>query len=163
MYGGENRPASVRRAQEALRRSVGRVETSTEDIVVSVHADVTPLEIQDAQLAKEIHQQDVRDYEARRSMRRDELERQGSFSYSRPKNVKPYFCRAVMAITTLVMVLEIQQNDWEFEPFKVNPMLGPSVQTLNDLGAKSTEKILEGQVTRLITPIFLHAGFIRKS
>jgi len=48
-----------------------------------------------------------------------------------------------------------------FEPFSINPMLGPSAQVLLDLGANYDVYILDnGQWWRFITPIFLHAGLI---
>ena len=47
------------------------------------------------------------------------------------------------------------------ELISVNPMIGPSAETLLSLGAKSTDYIVnEGQYYRLITPMFLHAGWI---
>jgi membrane associated rhomboid family serine protease len=42
-----------------------------------------------------------------------------------------------------------------------NPMLGPPGRVLDQLGAKDTPRIAYSyQLWRLITPIFLHAGFV---
>jgi len=43
---------------------------------------------------------------------------------------------------------------------KGNDMLGPGSDTLSFMGAKVESDIRAGQIWRLVTPIFLHAGFI---
>lgn len=58
-----------------------------------------------------------------------------------------------------LMIYEIIYNGG-FEPFSENPWFGPSLETLVDLGAKFTPKILAGEWWRFITPIFLHVGLI---
>lgn len=73
----------------------------------------------------------------------------------------PLFTYAVVFICIAVFVLEMGFNSWEFEPFKINPLYGPSVKTLDKLGAKDTEKIVdEGQIQRLFIPMWLHGGII---
>lgn len=48
-----------------------------------------------------------------------------------------------------------------FAPFGVNPMVGPWPDTLDMMQAKNAAALVyEGQVWRLFTPIFLHAGLI---
>jgi membrane associated rhomboid family serine protease len=48
-----------------------------------------------------------------------------------------------------------------FEPFDVNPMLGPKLDILLEMGAKDSALILQhNQWWRLITPVFLHLGVI---
>ena len=47
----------------------------------------------------------------------------------------------------------------QVEPMSVNPMVGPSVQTLISCGAQLTELITEcNQAWRMVTPMFMHAG-----
>merc|ERR1719397_1483514 len=36
-------------------------------------------------------------------------------------------------------------NGWRFEAFQLNPMIGPSLQTLFDCGAKDTARIQDGE------------------
>ncbi|XP_020105396.1 RHOMBOID-like protein 1 isoform X1 [Ananas comosus] len=48
-----------------------------------------------------------------------------------------------------------------FEPFSVNPLLGPSLRTLDKLGALNYAEVVEGgQGWRLIACIWLHAGVV---
>ncbi|XP_028779171.1 RHOMBOID-like protein 5 isoform X2 [Neltuma alba] len=50
---------------------------------------------------------------------------------------------------------------FSFQPFKENPLLGPSTSTLQNLGALQKELVVEdNEGWRLITCMFLHAGVI---
>lgn len=60
-----------------------------------------------------------------------------------------------------MMFTSIYLNDWSFEPISVNPMIGPSAETLLRLGAKDSYLIVTQQeIWRLASPMVLHAGLI---
>jgi len=74
---------------------------------------------------------------------------------------QPFFTYILMVICTAMLVISIWQNDWQIEKLSINPMIGPSAETLIKLGAKQTNAIVnEGEGWRLITPMVLHAGAI---
>ncbi len=60
------------------------------------------------------------------------------------------------------MIASIGRNDnWSLEPLSVNPMLGPSSDTLVEMGAKDSRLIVqEGQAWRVLSAMVLHAGLI---
>ena len=73
----------------------------------------------------------------------------------------PWLTYAFVVICSIVMIVEIGVNDWKIEPLSVNPMIGPSGETLIQVGARYTPKIVEeGEWYRLFSPLILHAGFI---
>jgi membrane associated rhomboid family serine protease len=52
-------------------------------------------------------------------------------------------------------------NGWQIEPLSINPMIGPSAETLIKVGAKQTSLIVqENEWFRLFSPMVLHAGII---
>jgi len=66
-----------------------------------------------------------------------------------------------MLVCTVCLILSIGVNDWKVEPLSVNPMIGPSAETLIKVGAKKTSLIVqEKEWWRLVTPMVLHAGII---
>lgn len=74
---------------------------------------------------------------------------------------QPIFTSILLLVCTGVLVVSIAFNGWSVEPISTNPMIGPSAETLIQLGAKYTDLIVnENQVWRLVTPMFLHAGLI---
>ncbi|CAK9009380.1 RHOMBOID-like protein 4 (AtRBL4), partial [Durusdinium trenchii] len=73
---------------------------------------------------------------------------------------KPWVCRVILLVCTVMLIVEFALNDWKAEPLNVNPTFGPSTEVLLDLGAKRTDLILDGDWYRLIAPIFLHAGVL---
>lgn len=74
---------------------------------------------------------------------------------------KPLFTYCLVGICTIMMIDAIRLNNWQFESLKINPMFGPSAEVLLHQGAKSTNEIVNnGEIGRLITPMFLHAGLI---
>ena len=60
-----------------------------------------------------------------------------------------------------MMIVEFGVNNWKVEPLSVNPMIGPSADTLIKLGARNTIMIVaDGEWYRLFAPLILHAGLI---
>ena len=60
-----------------------------------------------------------------------------------------------------MMFTSIYLNDWAFEPLSINPMIGPSAETLLRLGAKDSYLIVvQSEIYRLASPMVLHAGLI---
>jgi membrane associated rhomboid family serine protease len=59
------------------------------------------------------------------------------------------------------MVASIALNGWKVEPLDVNPMIGPSAETLIRMGAKDSYLIVvEKEVWRLLSSTILHAGLV---
>ncbi len=74
---------------------------------------------------------------------------------------RPFFTYFVLLFCTAMLIASIGVNGWKIEPLKVNPLIGPSAQTLIKLGARQTSLIVnEGEWYRLFTPMVLHAGVI---
>ena len=74
---------------------------------------------------------------------------------------RPFFTYFILLFCTVMLIASIGVNGWKFEPLYINPMIGPSAETLLKLGAKQSSLIVnEGQWFRLFAPIVLHAGFI---
>jgi len=67
-----------------------------------------------------------------------------------------------MLVCTVCLLVSIgMNNDWTLEPLNVNPMFGPSAQTLIAVGSKQTSLIVDkSEWFRLFTPMLLHAGII---
>ena len=74
---------------------------------------------------------------------------------------RPYFTCGVMMLSTIMMFVILGVNGWKFEPLTINPLIGPSSETLIACGARDTNLIVnEGQWFRLFTPMVLHAGLV---
>lgn len=74
---------------------------------------------------------------------------------------RPWLTYGLIMACSVMMFLEIAFNSWSVESLSTNPLIGPSAQTLSELGARDTAKIVEeGQWWRLFTPLVLHAGII---
>lgn len=84
------------------------------------------------------------------------------FDESRDKGLhsRPIFTYSVMALCTIMMIVSLGVNGG-FEPLTINPLLGPSSETLLKCGARDSNLIVnEGQWYRLFTPMVLHAGLV---
>lgn len=76
-------------------------------------------------------------------------------------NNRPYFTYLLFFVCTILMIAAIAVNDWTIEPLSVNPMVGPSAQTLILMGARDSKLIvIEKEVWRLVTSSFLHVSFL---
>jgi membrane associated rhomboid family serine protease len=86
----------------------------------------------------------------------------GDFEKARAKGFnRPFFTYFLLFFCTIMLVVSIGVNGWKVEPLSVNPMIGPSADTLLKLGAKQTSLIVnEGEWFRLFSPMVLHAGII---
>lgn len=74
---------------------------------------------------------------------------------------RPFFTYIILFLCTGFLLASIAINGWSVEPFSVNPMIGPSAETLVILGAKNSALIVEDkEVWRLLTAMVLHAGLI---
>ena len=62
---------------------------------------------------------------------------------------------------TILLIASIALNGWKVEPLAINPMIGPSAETLIRMGAKDSNLIVnEGEAWRLFSATVLHAGLI---
>ena len=74
---------------------------------------------------------------------------------------RPWFTYFILVVCTGVLIASIGVNGWKIEPMSVNPMIGPSAETLVKMGAKLTTLIVVGgEWYRLFSPMVLHAGLI---
>jgi len=73
----------------------------------------------------------------------------------------PYFTYLLVMVSTIMMIVSFWLNEWKFAPTNINPMFGPSAETLLRLGALESSRIVEdNEYYRLVAPIVLHAGII---
>jgi len=74
---------------------------------------------------------------------------------------EPWFTYVLIIVCTVMLIASFGVNDWMMEPININPMIGPSANSLVKLGAKQTSLIVnQGEWYRLFIPMFLHAGII---
>jgi membrane associated rhomboid family serine protease len=72
---------------------------------------------------------------------------------------RPYFTYTLLFLCTAILIATIAVNDWTIEPLDVNPMIGPSADTLILMGAKDSKLIVtKKQVWRLLSSAFLHVS-----
>jgi membrane associated rhomboid family serine protease len=85
------------------------------------------------------------------------------FEKSRDKGIhnRPLFTYGIIFLCTIMLFVTFAVNDWKIEPLNVNPLIGPSSDTLVKCGARQTNLIVnEGEWYRLFSPMLLHAGLI---
>lgn len=84
------------------------------------------------------------------------------FDASKKKGVnRPFFTYFLLVTCTIALIVSIGLNGWKVEPLDVNPMIGPSAETLIRMGAKDSYLIVyENQVWRLLSSTILHAGLV---
>jgi len=74
---------------------------------------------------------------------------------------RPWFTYLMMFLCTIMMVVTLGVNGWRLEPMTINPLWGPSSDTLIQCGARETNLMVNaGEWYRLVTPMILHAGVI---
>jgi membrane associated rhomboid family serine protease len=74
---------------------------------------------------------------------------------------QPFFTYFLLFTCTVALIVSIALNGWKVEPLDVNPMIGPSAETLIRMGAKDSYLIVhENQVWRLLSSAILHAGLV---
>jgi hypothetical protein len=73
---------------------------------------------------------------------------------------RKWFTYTVIAVCSVMLIVEFGLNDWKVEPLNVNPLIGPSAEAMVKSGARETNLIIEGQWFRLFTPLFLHGGIV---
>jgi len=74
---------------------------------------------------------------------------------------RPFFTYLTLIVCTGVLVTSIALNGWRVERLDINPMIGPSADTLLMMGAKQANLIVnEKEFWRLFSPMGLHAGAI---
>jgi len=74
---------------------------------------------------------------------------------------RPFLTYFIITSTTISFIASIGLNEWTIAPLKINPMIGPSAETLIRMGAKDSDLIVNHyQWWRLLATTFLHAGLI---
>ena len=99
---------------------------------------------------------------ALRRQRNQPYQTWGDFEKAKNKGLNsPFFTHFTVSVCTAMMIASLQVNGWKFEPIAINPMIGPSAETLLKLGAKDSYLIVdEMEVWRVASPMVLHAGLI---
>mmetsp|Transcript_10271 Transcript_10271/g.11796 ORF Transcript_10271/g.11796 Transcript_10271/m.11796 type:complete len:598 (+) Transcript_10271:147-1940(+) len=84
------------------------------------------------------------------------------FDASKKKGVnRPFFTYFILFTCTITLIVSIALNGWQVEQLDVNPMIGPSADTLILMGAKDSSLIVaENEVWRLLSSAILHAGLV---
>mmetsp|Transcript_24977 Transcript_24977/g.58950 ORF Transcript_24977/g.58950 Transcript_24977/m.58950 type:complete len:580 (-) Transcript_24977:951-2690(-) len=74
---------------------------------------------------------------------------------------RPFFTYFLLFTCTIALIVSIAMNGWEVEQLDINPMIGPSAETLILMGAKDSYLIVsENEVWRVLSSAILHAGLV---
>lgn len=74
---------------------------------------------------------------------------------------RPFFTYFLLFACSAALVATFAVNGWTVEPLDVNPMIGPSAETLIRMGAKDSYLIVvDNQAWRLVSSTILHAGLV---
>jgi membrane associated rhomboid family serine protease len=61
----------------------------------------------------------------------------------------------------VTLIVSFALNGWTVEPLDINPMIGPSAETLTKMGAKDSYLIVnDNEAWRLVSATILHAGLV---
>ena len=84
------------------------------------------------------------------------------FDASKKKGVnRPFFTYFLLFTCTIALIVSIALNGWKVEQLDINPMIGPSAETLILMGAKDSYLIVsENEVWRVLSSAILHAGLV---
>lgn len=73
----------------------------------------------------------------------------------------PFFTCLIIMASISMMIIAFYMNGWKIEDMEINPLYGPSPDTLLKIGALEAQVMIEtGTWWRLVTPICLHGGII---
>ncbi len=74
---------------------------------------------------------------------------------------RPFFTYFLLFVCTAALIATFAVNGWTVEPLDVNPMIGPSAETLIRMGAKDSYLIVvDSEAWRLVSSTILHAGLV---
>lgn len=84
------------------------------------------------------------------------------FDASKKKGAnRPFFTYFLLFTCTIALIVSIALNGWKAEQLDINPMIGPSAETLILMGAKDSYLIVsENEVWRILSSAILHAGLV---
>jgi membrane associated rhomboid family serine protease len=84
------------------------------------------------------------------------------FDASKKKGAnRPFFTYFLLFTCTIALLVSIALNGWKVEQLDINPMIGPSAETLILMGAKDSYLIVsENEVWRVLSSAILHAGLV---
>lgn len=164
------------RRRSRPRRSLGRNSVSSagsfQNVTETLKVKNLNKEISDTAGSIRVLKEEIRNVQQRRESRGSitnagtefeglEIDDEKYFvRHSRPRTYKPIVSLVFAFICAVMFFVSIGVNGGQVEDASINPLFGPSVDTLLALGAKDTQLLQDGEVYRLVTPIFLHVGIL---